>query len=245
MFCGPARSFDVTVVSPHQDDAAFSLALTLFRLAQASVRIRILNCFTHSDYAPFGADGDAERVTASRAIEDRACYQAIHQAIDVVDLGLQDAPLRLGCAPDQVCDGRAFTDDDREAAATIGAALPEQGWILAPLAFESHIDHRVASTAGMDGAAAQRGFYEDLPYAMRVGEPGIKIAVTSLSERLGRGLEPLLIEGAPGPKRAWIDAYRTQASPSELDAVAGYTKVLRGERIWLPAPVAPFWSVLP
>lgn len=235
---------DVVVLSPHQDDAAFSLGIMLSRLAAAGRRVRVLNCFTHSAYAPYGADGDMARVTAERAAEDRACYAAIHHSIEVVDLGLLDAPLRLDCAPGSVCAPRGVETADREAVNRIESALPAGGALLLPLAFDAHIDHRLALLAGLRASACARGFYEDLPYAAWVGEAGVMAAVGRIETQLGITLHPHMVAGDGDRKRAWIGAYRSQATAAELDAIAGYTRAKQGERPWLPVPLAAEWNQL-
>lgn len=93
---------DVVVLSPHQDDAAFSLGLTLARLAAAGRRVCVLNCFTHSAYAPHGADGDVVRVMVERPHAIRARKRTGQNDVDQRNKSLKpfvwttDADLILG-----------------------------------------------------------------------------------------------------------------------------------------------------
>jgi len=49
-----ANLLSVTVISPHQDDAALSLGAYLSGLSHLpSIAVRLVNCFTVSNYSPF------------------------------------------------------------------------------------------------------------------------------------------------------------------------------------------------
>src|SRR5262245_36212862 len=92
----------VTVLSPHQDDGGFSLAMTIRAAASAGNPVRIVNCFTVSDHAPFAAAVGSNEVQSIRSSEDREFVSRIGWAVEVKDLEMLDAPLRLGCPVSRV-----------------------------------------------------------------------------------------------------------------------------------------------
>ena len=64
----------VLVLSPHQDDAAVSLGLTLSEAAQAGVEVHVLNAFTVSAHAPHAEVSSRADVSQARAEEDAAFF---------------------------------------------------------------------------------------------------------------------------------------------------------------------------
>jgi len=101
----------VLVLSPHRDDAAFSCGLLLLNLLTSGARLTIANVCTVSDYAPYLPEEVYDRVnqvTAVRAAEDAVFARRLAKdaAVDessvvFLDLGWQDAPIRLGIENEQ------------------------------------------------------------------------------------------------------------------------------------------------
>ncbi len=85
----------VTVLSPHRDDAAFSLCLALSRWPELNVPVTVVNFFTISGYAPHSASTEIADVSSLREREDQEALASIHPAIHVESLDLLDAPLRF------------------------------------------------------------------------------------------------------------------------------------------------------
>jgi LmbE family N-acetylglucosaminyl deacetylase len=226
-----------TVLSPHRDDAALSAAMTIAALA-GNGGVRVMNCFTVSDYAPYAEARGTDEIVALRRREDLECLSRIGRGIDVLDLGELDAPIRLGC-PVSAVRRRRFGAVEREQAGRIAEKLADEpGLLLVPLGLGSHIDHLIAREAGIVLARAGRavGFYEDLPYAAELRECCILSAAHSVSRRLGENLTGALI-GGPDELRAKplaIGAYATQLSVRQMDSVTEYAQ-LHGarERVWM------------
>ncbi len=227
----------LTILSPHQDDAGLSLAIAIGAAARTGRRIRIVNCFTVSTYAPHSDARDVDAVGAIRRSEDREFASRVGTAVEVVDLGLEDAPVRLGC---RVEDARRLTVGRFERAEAwrlaerVGGAA--EGTILAPLGLGRHIDHLIAREASIRLARAGRAvvFYEDLPYAAEIGECCILRAADAVSRRVGRRLLGVMVRDgeAAARKRYAIEAYRSQLSETQFDSVMGYGARLGGERLW-------------
>jgi len=71
-------------------------------VARRGGRVRIVNCFTVSTYAPHSEARTPDEVGAVRGIEDREFAVRIGNDVEIVDLGLEDAPIRLACRVEEV-----------------------------------------------------------------------------------------------------------------------------------------------
>ena len=237
---------NICVVSPHRDDACFSLGLSLVGWANAGHRIRVLNCFTRSAFAPFS---DAETVhpndrtsyvSAMREREDKVFLRRIPGA-DMMDLRLKDAPLRFRCEVDEVF-RRPMSEAD-PAIAKIRAALEKRVGIdraevlFLPCGIGRHVDHITVREAAMPfGRPLACGFYEDLPYASREGaERELETLVEELGGRPGWALTPVVRQDdadAAARKRKLTEIYCSQVDESSVEAMSRYAERYQGERIW-------------
>jgi len=240
---------NICVVSPHRDDACFSLGLALTRWAQAGHHILLLNCFTRSAYAPYSAadtvhpNDRTSYVSALREKEDVVFLRRVPGA-EMVDLRLKDAPLRFRCGVDEVCH-RAMSEAD-PAIAKITAALEKRigidqaDLLFLPFGVGRHVDHITVREASMPfGASLACGFYEDLPYASRDGaDTEIEALREDVGGRSGWSLTPIVSrEGANGPraKRKLTEIYCSQIDDPEVEAISRYLERYEGERIWANA----------
>jgi LmbE family N-acetylglucosaminyl deacetylase len=264
----------IAVVSPHRDDAALSLGLSIGAWIEAGHSVTVVNCFTRSEYAPF-SDADSlhandrlHYVTALRLREDVAWQKQYPGRLTLHDLNLKDAPLRLHCGLDEVC-GRAVNPVDK-AFVKIPKALEglRADALVLPLALGAHVDHVTARDAAMqfadargdvasgsaadaksavadDGAAIACAFYEDLPYAARLGavdqiEPlaaglGMQLAPV-FGGQLGSAGEPWDVAAAVKRKRRLALCYDSQIDDETIDAVASFCERYDGrERLWANA----------
>jgi LmbE family N-acetylglucosaminyl deacetylase len=226
------------VLSPHQDDAGLSLAMTIRAAARSGRSVRIVNCFTVSAYAPHSLARDAAEVGSVRQKEDREFASRVGPSVEVVDLGMEDAPIRLGRHVSSV---RRLKVGARELvdARRIAEALDwvTDGTVLAPLGLGGHIDHLVALEAAIRLARAGRpvAFYEDLPYAAELRDCCILRAANGAARRIGARLGGALVRDreAADRKRFAIEAYGSQLSASQFDSVIGYgARRGGGERLW-------------
>jgi LmbE family N-acetylglucosaminyl deacetylase len=227
----------LTVLSPHQDDAGLSLAMTIRAAARRGQAVRIVNCFTVSTYAPHSQARGAAEVGAIRKAEDREFASRVGSAVEVVDLEMEDAPIRLG-RPVAVVRRLKVGARELGDAGKIAEALDRiaEGTVLAPLGLGGHIDHLVAREAAIRLARGGRTvvFYEDLPYAADLRECCILRAADGASRRIGARLGGALVrEGeCASRKRFAIEAYRSQLSASQFDSVIEYGTLRSGERLW-------------
>jgi LmbE family N-acetylglucosaminyl deacetylase len=227
----------LTVLSPHQDDAGLSLAMTI-RASARSGRVRIVNCFTVSEYAPHLEARNAAAIGTERRKEDREFASRAGEGIEVIDLKMEDAPIRLGLPVGEVRRLRVGARE-REDASRIAADLADlaEGLVLAPLGLGGHIDHLVARQAAMQLARRGRavGFYEDLPYASELRECCILRTADAAARGIGARLSCALMRDreAAARKRFAIDAYRSQLSAEEMDGIVRYNERRGGERLWI------------
>lgn len=185
---GPAVTAPLAVaVSPHLDDAVFSVGGLLAALVEHGWRVRVVTALTASVPGPtgfalacqtdkgLGADVD---YMALRRGEDLAATAHLG-VVDVVHLPLPEAPHRGYASAAELFSG-ARDDDDlvERLVPALAPHLAGADLVLAPQALGGHVDHvlvaravlRLSSTA--DGLAEDAGplWWRDSPYVIR--DPG-------------------------------------------------------------------------
>ena len=166
----------IVAISPHLDDAAFSVGGLLAARARAGDRVTIVTCFTGNVAQPTGF---ALACQLDKGLSAEVDYMALRRAEDVaacavigaqaIHLPLLEAPHRgYASAPELFAARR----DDDTMLAPLTAALSRQiaalapDVLLGPLAIGDHVDHwlvRDALTA-IDACAL---LWEDWPYLTR------------------------------------------------------------------------------
>ncbi len=227
----------VTVLSPHRDDAVFSLAVCIRRWIQVGVKVQIVNFFTESAYAPraIGTDRSNGFLSSLRRREDRLALRKLSPAVNVRDFGMVDAPVRCGVKTQAVIGPNAIPvrEQDVEAVGRELDLLRNSDIYLAPLGLGNHVDHRTVRDAALRTVKAGRlGFYEDLPYATWTSEEQVLEAV----QQTGRLLNPRTIRKPNSiiQKRQLAGYYATQIDPANADVIARFLGTRGGERIWIP-----------
>lgn len=230
----------VAIVSPHLDDACFSLGLTVELWASGGFSVKIINCYTISNYAPNCSHADAEAITKIRVEEDRefARRVGVHPTINLERL---DAPLRLHCEPDAVCTERVLNEGDRSEIHELSQLLRpllRQSCVVAPLSVGNHIDHRLSHLATIEAVPPDHplGFYEDLPYSAGLDENGIESAVLTASRNCGRDLRAYITRhpDAALTKRDLICVFCSQFAQEDCLAMVEHAERYGGgERLWV------------
>jgi LmbE family N-acetylglucosaminyl deacetylase len=234
----------IVVVSPHRDDAAFSLSLAIAAWLERGHAVEVVNCFTRSEHAPFSdfdsvhANDRMTYVTAVRAKEDeswRKQFGVGAKRLSLKDLNVKDGPLRMHCALEELTSVAVNPVD--KAMAKIQKATEGAGAVVLPLALGGHVDHRTAREAALSlvGSAVLCAFYEDLPYALEMAEGEIAQAA------LGAGVElaPVFageaqeVEAAIKRKRRLALCYDSQIEDATAERMAGFCAQYAGrERLW-------------
>ncbi len=242
----------ILILSPHRDDAAFSLGLSIDTWLAAGHRVQVLNFFTQSLYAPYS---DAESlhqndrvsfVSAVRRREDIAWNKLLRDRLEFHDLDLQDAPLRLNCDLGEL-PTLEIRAGDRALARAAGAiakltrnTTPETAAVLAPLAIGAHIDHRIVRQAALEtlhSSPLPLAFYEDLPYAAREEEmdrhSSHAAAVNLALQQAFAAAPPADPAAAVERKARMAECYDSQIDSEMVRTIAAFSRTYGGrERLW-------------
>ncbi len=162
----------VLAVSPHLDDAAFSVGGTLAALAAAGHEVTVVTCFTASVPDPAGF---ALACQLDKGLSADVDYMALRRAEDAAAMGLLGAEpvhLELPEAPhrgyDSAPDLFAGVHDGDDVHLDVAAALEPLTadlW-LAPQALGGHVDHLqvLRAVAALDRPVL---WWRDSPYVLR------------------------------------------------------------------------------
>jgi LmbE family N-acetylglucosaminyl deacetylase len=226
------------IVSPHLDDAALSCGGRM--LGDQSTLV--LNVFSRSTWWRFdGAPGDVDTILACRRAEETLVSRLSGEPM--TNLDLPEALLR-GHAMADVFTAKADARDEDVSArieASVSSLAHEHRlahWFL-PLGVGDHIDHRLArdaASAALDRAGVKPThlhFYEDLPYAAKLG-PDADFA----HHLPGRTLveETLEIDDDLPWKIELLRAYWSQFRWSQVAEIGAYARAAgNAEVTWRPA----------
>jgi LmbE family N-acetylglucosaminyl deacetylase len=198
----------VVAVSPHLDDAAFSVGATLATLSDAGHDVTVLTVFAGSVRSPTGF---ALACQTDKGLAAEVDYMAVRRAEDAVavavlrtrfdHLPFREAPHRgYECAAALFAGVRSddvVWQDVRAALRPYDADL----W-LAPQGLGGHVDHLqvVRAVAALDRPTA---WWRDAPYVLRA--PG-----AAPSDDLPGGLEPVTVPGDEARRADACACYGTQ-----------------------------------
>lgn len=171
--CTRAAAYDDIVISPHLDDAAYSLAGTLLAARRAGRRVLVVSVFGHGmTHAPSGKGPFDGYVTRER--EDRDAMRALD--VDYVWLNLPEMIFRTHtsreliaiASPSGAFEGTPTLARVRDAMNDVVAAFADvAARVHVPLAIGAHPDHRLVFEAARElDLEYDVHFYEDLPYAL-------------------------------------------------------------------------------
>lgn len=167
------EAYDLVVLSPHFDDAVYSLAATISRARSEDRRVCVVTVFGHGkDVAPSGTGSYDDYAT--REAEDRAAMEALDA--DYVWLNRPEWTFRTSrgieltaeLLPHVAFRGTKLLDETTRALGLALASLMADGaTVYAPLAVGAHPDHRIVHEAArsLSSRYATR-YYEDVPYAL-------------------------------------------------------------------------------
>jgi len=239
----------ILVLSPHRDDAAFSIGCAIESWVRAGQEVTMINIFTESAYSPNSTvPCTVESVGLVRAQEDRTFASALAGPIRILDLNRLDAPLRNPSRYSSTirCVGELPNEDESEALNLAGqlsqelASLSTETFLLVPLALGNHVDHRVvhASAKLFASKVACFGFYEDLPYAGELSENELRDHIVSVERTWGIILRPHML-GSGGNdeiehKRRIAQVYESQLLDEDMTSILRHAHRMEGrERIWI------------
>jgi LmbE family N-acetylglucosaminyl deacetylase len=246
-----STSLHILVLSPHRNDAAFSLGLALEGWLAAKHRVTILGVFTRSATAPF-SDADTVHpndllsyVSGMRRKEDAELLKLLPK-LRMEDLNLKDAPIRLRCIAGEEYTREPSAEDS--AVAKIHKALAKLDSekkidaVLLPLGLGHHVDHLVVRNAALEFSATRAcAFYEDLPDALRDGESfdasrDIDSAIEAELAAMGGSFTPVVPKSSDETsikrKLKMVSAYASQIDEPTMQIISNFAS---GERVWANA----------
>ncbi len=233
----------IAVLSPHRDDAVFSLAHTLRYWSTRSVAPRVINIFTTSNYGPHAVSSTSRTVaelSALRKAEDRRALRRVAPAVLQHDLHLLDAPLAFDVGAMSVSGPKAILPDGQSVCklAMLLGPLLRASLVLAPLGLGNHINHLMAKQAAVRCVPPARlAFYEDLPYADWATQQEWSVRLKEASRDGEVRLASSIMRSSHSVrwKRETVRLYRTQIDDREADLIASFGRRYgAGERLWFP-----------
>lgn len=224
----------IFILSPHIDDAAFGLTLTISALIEKNYSVTIINCFTATKWTAIHVDNkDIDAVSRLRKAEDEAFNTLFNSQIKIINLDLLDAPLRNG----YIFQNQPFQQNEMELIDELTKLLQQHanGLLLCPLAIGNHIDHSICREAVISlYKELPVIFFEDLPYAQRIGEDQLRSHIKNLEERLKVNLESFTIgsDNSIIDKEQAISVYKSQLNEEIVSEIIAHRNALKGERLW-------------
>jgi len=240
-------SSDITVLSPHSDDAALSLSGLLFLAADSGRRCTIITAFSRSRRTRTGGiERDEECVTAMRKREDEAFVSLLGSGACVLWCDLPDPSVRLPAARDTWYVPRPLSADEHAFVSGIAGFCEEHiedsCVLLAPMALGRNRDHLIVRAAALEFVRRnpRRLFlYEDLPYAARMSELELERDAEDLAgaERLTLVSHKISYGALLLRKRQAVAIYASQMNRDIVDRVLNYSLrvgslVSPAERVW-------------
>jgi len=245
----------ILILSPHRDDAAFSLSIAITNWLTARHVVTILNVFTRSRYAPY-SDADfvhendqLSYVSAMRLREDENFLRRITETLPkglksnlhMIDLNLKDAPIRLRIPLEELSDTPVSPTDP--AIEKIRKTLVKQSEagameaLVVPAALGKHVDHLTVREAAIPFTSTiPAAFYEDLPYATTHPSAATDLELLRESaEQRNESLSPVIyqIESAVERKRELILGYASQIDDDAGTLISNFAaRYNGGERLW-------------
>lgn len=171
------------VLSPHLDDAVWSVGALLARLADEGLGATVVTAFTEmpGSLSPIGQHLaakwglDTSAIAERRKREDRAALSYLR--VRGLHLGLADAVCRmpgLYSSKNALAGAQARVDSTDPAPAVLTTAFADilgdsvGTVILAPLGIGGHVDHQIVAQAAsaIQSAEVSVWFYEEFPYCI-------------------------------------------------------------------------------
>lgn len=226
----------ICILSPHMDDAAYSLGAWLKN--NSGTKTSILTIFSVSNFAPYSPNehGNCAAVTKLRREEER-CF-ALGVGSEHSFLNFLEAPLRgrpntcdLFVSPDKATEDSICEKLTLSLLESLSALKPD--WLLAPLCIGGHIDHWIVRFAAIRYAMKFRCkimYYEDLPYAGELEELKLNFVLNVLTNNLQ---STLIATDGLDQKVQLLHGYPSQIADSDISNVINHFDRVGGERCWV------------
>ena len=232
----------ILVISPHSDDAAYSIG-GLLQKSTLKSRVHLVTLFGRSNFTRrSGGARDWRAVTKIRKREDQAFASRI--GADFTHLDWPEAAIRIGRTS-----GAIFVNGNSSVRligvpATLRSKMKrvfdrlQPRCVFAPLGIGGHRDHLIARQLASAEARKRKlplFFYEDLPYAAELSSQRLRAQALAIDPELRPWRVPIQLAG----KLNNLTLYRSQVSAAELGIVAEYAGRWRNdasEQVWSNSP---------
>jgi LmbE family N-acetylglucosaminyl deacetylase len=242
------------VLSPHRDDAAFSLSIAIGHWLRARHTVTVLNVFTRSRFAPFSdaafvhENDELSYVSAMRLREDQLWVRRMQEPLGkglknhlhLAEVNLKDAPIRLRIAPGEAT-ATALDPGDRaiEKIRRSLARHAEEGAVDAlviPAGVGRHVDHLAVREAVQPFTAHRAAcWYEELPYAAtRETAAEDREMLQGIVTGRDHPLHEMVYAGDEAKRRLVLN-YASQIEDADAGVIAGASERLWGNAQWVQA----------
>jgi len=225
------------ILSPHCDDAAFSLGGLL--LSGIIENAEILTVFSISNCTYNNLEDSIENITTIRKKEDEEFFKQCKSKIHLHYMDKLDAPIRMGIESTDVFNSTVTKNDIKICTEIISFILNNfsvADIIYAPLALGNHIDHYIVLEAALHmlEIGYKVTFYEDLPYAENVKKYQLDKKLTLLKKRTANKYSRKTIHTNISilHKKKALEIYQSQLDSSTIDRIAKYHKSLHQNKIY-------------
>jgi LmbE family N-acetylglucosaminyl deacetylase len=216
----------ILLISPHPDDIAWSLGVTVARLHAAGALMSCLTLFGRTRYAPNSPEHGTLAASALRAREEDAWATLTGVRVERCDL--PDASLR-GFDDDTEMGPEPESEIVHRVTAVLRSAVAgaQPDLVVAPLALGGHVDHSATRRAlrALD-LAVDVLCYEDLPYA------------ADAQPARAAHVEVVAIGPHWPAKEAGVRCFASQLPDQVLPVLRRHADTVRGERLFADAPAA-------
>lgn len=234
------KNSTLTIISPHQDDAA--LSLSNFIMGHDLGNIRIINFFTISEYCPYANVSERRDIMALRHKEDREFISYKHNStVDIIDLAEYDSLIRLGISNmDDIFTTQTLSNADVSCLHSLHRNMAPhiKGRVFVPLAIGGHIDHILAFLASISHFRCYNfvAFYLDVPYWLRTSIDVIKKHIHCIESLIGTILTPHASMVSPTWDKLKVsDIYKSQITRHEILEIVN--SPFQGEVFFLPEAI--------
>lgn len=218
---------DITILSPHQDDAALSLANFIVHYSNL-YEFKIINCFTFSNHSPYWPNSSIDDIIQKRCEEDSNFIKQVRtKYISCINLSESDSLLRLKTHDiNYIITERPLNAHDFYHLYTLQQKLSQHidnKMIFIPLGVGNHIDHILTCLAGITlfNNICQFAFYLDVPYWLFTSLKAIQKRTHSIETFINDELDPhILLSQYSFEKRTLAEIYSSQINNHEIDLIS-------------------------
>lgn len=226
--------FDTIILSPHLDDAIFSLGGIL--QAQMVGKAKVINIYTQSRYTIHGL-GERQEVTRTRLKEDASAMGRL--GVTKEDWGFPDSTLKsIYPTEKSYLDPRVKLENDpsffplQDRIRRLVKTMGEDTLFFAPLGLGNHVEHRIVTAIclGIPALHDRLVLYEDGSYF----EDGMGMAA-QLASQQGRAIALTIKAGPFDWKAQLIKCYQSQVDDAIYEDLRVAFAHHRGEKLWTNA----------